>query len=193
MPLLMLKDLPRYDCLIRAAEQCPTLQPSACIAFLNLLRTGDDVFAVVDRFLSGHAISQGGFTVLMLLGMDCHEEEDPEGREATQPRPASPAMLAEEAGVTRATMTGLVDTLEKDGLVVREPDANDRRTIHVRLTSEGRAVLDAMLPDYFQCVADILHPLNGKERKELVRLLQKIQAGLPEVKTGMKTEVKSYA
>jgi DNA-binding MarR family transcriptional regulator len=172
MPLLMLKDLPRYDCLIQAAERCPTLQPSACAAFLNLLRTGDDVFAVVARFLASHDISQGRFTVLMLLGMECSEEED---------RPSTPATLAELAGVTRATMTGLIDTLEKDGLVSREPDPNDRRAIHVILTGEGRAVLDGMLPDYFQCVADILQPLSENERKQLVRLLQKIQIGLPDV------------
>jgi DNA-binding MarR family transcriptional regulator len=169
MPLLMLKDLPRYDCLIRAAERCPTLQPSACDAFLNLLRTGDDVFAVVHRFLSGHDISQGRFTVLMLLGM-CGEEEGP----------ATPATLAGEAGVTRATMTGLIDTLEKDRLVAREPDPDDRRTIHVRLTDEGRALLEGILPDYFQCVADILRPLSDLERKQFVRLLQKIQTGLVE-------------
>jgi DNA-binding MarR family transcriptional regulator len=173
MPLLMLKDLPRYDCLIQAAERFPTLQPSACDAFLNLLRTGDDVFAVVDRFLSGHDISQGRFTVLMLLGRECEEEAD---------RPTTPATLAEQAGVTRATMTGLIDTLEKDRLVAREPDTDDRRTIHVRLTGEGQAVLDAMLPAYFQCVADILRPLSESERGKLVRLLQKIQAGLPGVK-----------
>lgn len=171
MPLLMLKDLPRYDCLIKAAESCPTLQPSACDAFLNLLRTGDDVFAVVHRFLSGHDISQGGFTVLMLLGMDCCDPEEP---------PPTPATLADQAGVTRATMTGLIDTLEKDRLVVREPDANDRRTIHVRLTEVGRATLDEMLPDYFQRVADILQPLSERERRQLVRLLQKIQTGLPD-------------
>jgi DNA-binding MarR family transcriptional regulator len=172
MPLLMLKDLPRYDCLIQAAERFPTLQPSACAAFLNLLRTGDDVFAVVDHFLSGHDISQGRFTVLMLLGKKCDDQDD---HPAT---PATPATLAEQAGVTRATMTGLIDTLEKDGLVAREPDANDRRTIHVRLTGEGQAVLDAMLPDYFQCVSDILRPLSEPERNKLVLLLQKIQAGL---------------
>jgi DNA-binding MarR family transcriptional regulator len=172
MPLLMLKDLPRYDCLIRAAERCPTLQPSACDAFLNLLRTGDDVFEVVARFLSSHDISQGRFTVLMLLGMECKEEEE---------RPTTPATLAEMAGVARATMTGLIDTLEKDRLVAREADPSDRRTIHVLLTDEGRAVLDAMLPDYFQCVADILRPLSETERKQFVRLLQKIQIGLPEV------------
>jgi len=169
MPLLMLKDLPRYDCLIQAAGRCHTLQPSATDAFLNLLRTGDDVFAVVARFFSGHDVSQGRFTVLMLLGMECGEPG----------QPATPATLAEQAGVTRATMTGLIDTLEKDKLVVRVPDVNDRRTIHVRLTRQGRKVLDGMLPDYFQCVADILRPLSEAERKKLVRLLQKVQAGLP--------------
>ena len=40
MPLLMLKDLPRYDCLLEAARSFPDLDPSACEAFLNLLRAG---------------------------------------------------------------------------------------------------------------------------------------------------------
>jgi len=174
MPLLMLKELPRYDCLIQAAERCPTLEPSACEAYLNLLRTGDEVFEVMHRFLSSHEISQGGFTVMMLLGMGCEPDEP-----AT---PNTPATLAEEAGVTRATMTGLIDTLEKDGLVAREPDAHDRRTIHVRLTGEGRALLEGTVPDYFQCIADLLRPLSQTERKQLVRLLQKIQTGIPEVR-----------
>jgi DNA-binding MarR family transcriptional regulator len=75
-----------------------------------------------------------------------------------------------------------VDTLEKDRLVAREPDANDRRTIHVRLTEEGRTALEGMLPDYFQCMADILRALSESEQKQLVRLLQKIQTGLPALK-----------
>jgi DNA-binding MarR family transcriptional regulator len=76
-------------------------------------------------------------------------------------------------------MTGLIDTLEKDRLVAREPDPTDRRTIHVRLTPKGRAIVKKIIPDYFQCVADILQPLSEPERKQLVRLLQKIQAALP--------------
>ena len=168
----MLKDLPRYDCLIQAAERCPTLEPSACSAFLNLLRTGDDVFAVVDRYLSSRNITQGRFTVLMLLAKACDIPDGPA-------HPPTPATLADEAGVTRATMTGLIDTLEKDHLVAREPDPTDRRTIHVRLTEAGRAVLDAIVPDYFRQVAEILRPLSETERNHLVRLLQKIQASLP--------------
>lgn len=167
---MMLKDLPRYECMIRAAERFPMLQPSAGEAFLNLLRTGDDVFGVVSRFFAKHDVSQGRFTVLMLLGMDFEETA------------ATPAALADMAGVTRATMTGLIDTLEKDGMVSRAADANDRRTVQVRLTGAGRAMLDGMLPDYFQCVADVMRPLSEGERTQLVRLLQKVQGGLGDVR-----------
>ena len=165
MPLLMLKDVPRYECLLKAAEKYPTLNPSACEAFLHLLRTGDAVFAAESAHLSRHEISQGRFTVLMLLNR-CAEQ------------PSTPAELADEAGVTRATMTGLVDTLEKDGLVTRKNDSADRRTVLVKLTRAGLKLLDRMLPGYFASVTKMMHPLNSAERKQLVALLQKIQRGL---------------
>lgn len=165
MPLLMLQDLPRYDCLLRAAEQYPTLNPTASEAFLHLLRTGDMVFAAEAEFLAKHGISQGRFTVLMLL--NCCSDV-----------PCTPADLAARSGVTRAAMTGLVDTLEKDGIVTREADAADRRSILVRLTQTGHALLERMLPDYFACVAAIMAPLRPGERKQLVSLLQKLQRGL---------------
>ncbi len=165
MPLLMLKDLPRYECLLKAAERYPSLNPSANEAFMHLLRTADMVFAEKGRFLSQHHLSQGRFTVLMLLNR-CREE------------PCTPAGLADEAGVTRATMTGLIDTLERDGLATREADSQDRRTTHVRLTSEGEAFVEKMLPPYFHCVSEVIQPLSEPERKLLVGLLQKIQEGL---------------
>jgi DNA-binding MarR family transcriptional regulator len=161
----MLRDLPRYECLLEAAEKYPSLDPGAFDAFLNLLRTGDEVFEAEERFLAGHSISHGRFMVLMLLQRPC------EG-------PCSPAALAEECRVSRATMTGLIDTLEKDGLVVRQADENDRRTLHVRLTPRGKAFIKKIAPGYFRRVSAVLKPLNDAERKQLVRLLQKIQEGL---------------
>jgi DNA-binding MarR family transcriptional regulator len=49
--------------------------------------------------------------------------------------------LAAAEGVAAPTMTRLVDGLERDGLVVREPDRRDGRSVRVRATSEGRRVL----------------------------------------------------
>lgn len=165
MPLLMLKDLPRYECLLQAAQRYPSLDPSATDAFLNLLRTGDAVFASEAKFLADRGISQGRFTVLMLLNRGCNHH-------------FTPASLAEASGVTRATMTGLLDTLEKDHLTNRESDPRDRRTIHVTLTPKGKTLIDSLLPDYFRCVAEIIQPLDEVERTMLVGLLHKIQQGL---------------
>lgn len=172
MPMLMLKDLPRYECLLEGARQNPDLDPSACEAFLTLLRTGDEVFGVVERRLSEHNLSQGRFSVLMLLWKVCARSTDSACVAAT--RPPTPAELAEAAGVTRATMTGLVDTLERDGLVRREPDPKDRRMMWVLLTPKGEAVVREMLPLHFRMMADLMRSLNEAERKTLVRLLNKV-------------------
>ncbi len=164
MPLLMLKDLPRYECILAAAQQFPDLDPSACDAYLHLLRVADEVYHAREAVLAGHDLSQGRFTVLMLL------------LDKTQNRgvPRTPAELAESAGVTRATMTGLIDTLERDGLVRREPDPVDRRMMSVHLTERGHAVLQTVLPSHFKWMAALMAPLAEQDRKTLVRLLMKV-------------------
>ncbi|MBI3884224.1 MAG: MarR family transcriptional regulator [Opitutae bacterium] len=176
MPHLLLKDLPRYECLLEAAKEFPELDPSAAEAFLHLLRTGDEAFGVIDRNFSRHGISQGRFSVLMLLWR-CANPDHPLGGAgaADCPAPSTPAELAEAAGVTRATMTGLIDTLERDGFVKRLPDPDDRRMMSVRLTARGGKFLQQFLPGHFKAVGAIMRPLSESERKTLVRLLGKIQ------------------
>ena len=166
MPLLMLKDLPRYECLLEASREFPDLDPSATEVFLNLLRTGDEAFRVVEAHLAEHEITQGGFSVLMAL-WGCSRREK---RDAT----LSPAALADRTGVTRATMTGLVDTLERDGLVRRVPDQNDRRMMIVDLTPKGERRLMDILPNHFRQMAWLMAPLSESERKTLVTLLTKL-------------------
>ena len=168
----MLKDIPQYDCFLEAAKHYPSLEPSANEAFLHLLRTADLVTGDFQSFYNRHAISQGRLTVLMLLHPTFMKSRGLAADSLT------PALLADAAGVTRATMTGLLDTLEKDGFIGREPDAHDRRITHIRLTPSGRKRVEAMIPDCFQRIARIMTPLNKTERRELVRLLQKIQENI---------------
>lgn len=176
MPHLLLKDLPRYECLLEAAKEFPDLDPSAAEAFLHLLRTGDEAFGVTEKNLTQHNISQGRFSVLMLLWR------------SVQPRaavfkvadeglafPRTPAELSDAAGVTRATMTGLVDTLERDGFVRREHDIVDRRMMSVLLTAKGERFLRDFLPGHFKSIGAVMSTLSEAERKTLVRLLTKVQ------------------
>jgi DNA-binding MarR family transcriptional regulator len=176
MPYLLLKDLPRYECLLEAAKEFPDLDPSAVEAFLHLLRTGDEVFGVTDHNLAEHNISHGRFGVLMLLWRSVQPRVAVlMGADECIPGPRTPAELAEAAGVTRATMTGLIDTLERDGFVKREPDPDDRRMMSVRLTPAGVRFLMEFMPGHFQLVRTVMSSLSETERKTLVGLLGKIQ------------------
>lgn len=166
MPLLMLKDLPRYECLLEAAREFPDLDPSATEVFLHLLRSGDEAFRVVEAHLAQHDVTQGGFGVLMALWGNC--------RNPDQEGPLSPAELADRTSVTRATMTGLVDTLARAGLVTRTPDPKDRRMLAVELTARGEKLLLKILPEHFRRMAWLMAPLSEAERKTFVRLLTKL-------------------
>jgi DNA-binding MarR family transcriptional regulator len=46
--------------------------------------------------------------------------------------------IARRAGLDSSTMTGLLDRMERDGLVTRTPDSTDRRTLRIFLTEEGK-------------------------------------------------------
>lgn len=165
MPRLLLQELPRYECLLAAAEKYPTFNPSSVEAFLHLLRTGDLVFEAENAYLARFQVSQGRFTILMILSRTCAGC-------------LSPAALAEKSGVTRATISGLLDTMERDGLVTRNDSASDRRTVIVLLTEQGQDLVNAILPGYFARVEELISPLNADERKAFVTLLQKIQSVL---------------
>ncbi|HEX7262536.1 MAG TPA: MarR family transcriptional regulator [Candidatus Dormibacteraeota bacterium] len=52
--------------------------------------------------------------------------------------------LANDLGSSPRNITGLVDHLERDGLVERVPDPEDRRSVRARLTEAGRVQIDAI-------------------------------------------------
>jgi len=164
MSLLMLKEIPRYECLLEVSKLYPELNPVACEAFLHLIRTSDEMMRVHAEFFSRHNISKGRFIVLMLL---CDESTG-------TPLPKTPAELADMSICTRATMTGLIDSLEKDGFVRREPDTDDRRMMKVTLTELGSKFVRSILPEHFRRITYLMSGLSESEQKTLVLLLGKI-------------------
>lgn len=164
MPNLMLKEIPRYECLLECVSVFPDLDPSALEAYLHLLRTGDTLARFGGGFIESHGITRGRFTVMMLL-LD---------KAGNQPITLTPAELADRAAVTRATMTGLIDTLLKDAMVEIEASTVDRRQKLVRLSEKGYAALQEILPGYFSRIARLMQSLSETERRTLVRILERI-------------------
>ncbi len=160
----MLKDMPRYECLLEASRVFPQLDPDAVEAYLHLLRAGDEVIRASSNYFARKEMSSGRFSVLMLL-------LDPS---KGTPLKRTPAELAELTNCTRATMTGLVDTLEKDGMVRREPNPDDRRMMSVVITDAGIHLMHGILPEHFSRISRLMGSLSDRECKQLVGLLAKV-------------------
>jgi DNA-binding MarR family transcriptional regulator len=69
--------------------------------------------------------------------------------------------------VTGGNVTGLADTLEREGLVVREPDETDRRALRVKLTREGRKVFRTVAVEHEGWVIDMFEGLSDEEAAAL--------------------------
>ncbi|MFJ7243269.1 MarR family winged helix-turn-helix transcriptional regulator [Kitasatospora sp. NPDC098652] len=90
----------------------------------------------------------------------------------------SPSQLAATLGVSRATVTGLVDGLEREGLVVRRPSAEDGRGNVVILTARGADRLRELAPEHFARMQSLVGGLSVEERATFLDLLARIVAGV---------------
>ncbi len=83
--------------------------------------------------------------------------------------------LSQRMMVTGGNVTGITDGLEKEGLVVREVDAADRRAFRVKLTSEGRRQFARMASEHEQWVIDLFGGLSTRQKRELMDLLGRVK------------------
>lgn len=107
-------------------EQTPDANRLATEAVMNTIRTADLLFDRIGQLLRPLGVSSAGGLVLGQL---------------RDHGPMSPSQLGDRLIVTRATVTGVVDSLERRGFVRRSRNPGDRRGIIVELTAEG---LDAV-------------------------------------------------
>lgn len=89
--------------------------------------------------------------------------------------------LSAKINVSRANITGLVDRLEKEGLVVRNNDPSDKRALRVCLTSRAFALMHAFIPVHNEFMHKIMLPLNKEEKELLISLLKKLNKGLESI------------
>jgi MarR family transcriptional regulator, 2-MHQ and catechol-resistance regulon repressor len=73
-----------------------------------------------------------------------------------------------------SNMTTVIDNLERDGLVRRERDTQDRRVIHVNLTDKGSHKIEAVLPVHVAALVEEFSVLSPKEQETLGQLCKKL-------------------
>jgi DNA-binding MarR family transcriptional regulator len=88
--------------------------------------------------------------------------------------PSPMTKLAAELYMTPASITGLVDRLETEHLVLRERNSKDRRVVNVKVTEKGAATFEKGKKLYREFVEKTMRSLSKEEARQLVDALTKL-------------------
>lgn len=118
------------------------------------------------RVFAEHGLDAASFDVLATL------------RRSDPPHHLTPAQLMQAAMVTSGAVSQRLDRLEAADLVARSRSAADARVVHVRLTDQGRALIDEALPAHVANEHRLLAALDTDERDALADALRTLLLSL---------------
>lgn len=83
--------------------------------------------------------------------------------------------LSERIRAQNSTVTGIIDRMEREGLVKRERSQSDRRVVFIRLTDKGRRLAADIQVEPMEMFRSALESLTRDDVRELLRILNKLQ------------------
>jgi MarR family 2-MHQ and catechol resistance regulon transcriptional repressor len=153
--------------------------PTKYQAFLQLLRTADTVWNASREFFEPWEIGPSQFNVLNLL------RGTPQGLTQTE--------LSRELIMHRSNVTGLVDRLEKRGLVERHDVEGDRRAYRVVLSTSGERLIAEILPRYYGAADRLWEGLGESRLRNLTAALREAARNAERIAGETKTTGDPYA
>lgn len=126
----------------------------------------------IEAVFERHLIDAGEFDVLATL------------RRAGPPFLLRPTELFQTLMISSGGLTDRLRRLAERGLILREASASDARSLIVKLTPKGRALIDKAFKEDMAVEREMLAPLSERERTDLAALLAKLLAALEQARPG---------
>jgi len=82
--------------------------------------------------------------------------------------------LSDKIRAQNSTVTGIIDRMEREGLVLRERSKEDRRVVHIKLTPKGKALADDIPVEPMEIFKGALESLSVQEMRDLMRIMTKV-------------------
>jgi len=130
-------------------------------AVFKIIRGSEALIKEANKFFSKYNVTVAQYNVISILdvAIDRVTQND----------------LVTQMVVSRSNITGIVDRLEKAGYVAREGDLKDRRVKHVRLLPKGKNLVAEVSDNYFKRLGDVLRFLDAKDKKDIIRIMLKLE------------------
>lgn len=152
---------------IKAVLGDRSLDFDALLAISNIHRAATAVRNRMEReILTPAGLTWGGFTILFVLWVWGERETNE---------------LATDCGVAKGTLSGMLATLERAGMVKRSRHPVDGRRVIVSLEKAGEDEMDGLFPGFNELESVLTDRLDIEERRELSRLLRKVTATADDV------------
>ncbi|MFM7029491.1 MAG: MarR family winged helix-turn-helix transcriptional regulator [Micrococcales bacterium] len=88
--------------------------------------------------------------------------------------PIETRQIADEGGFSKATLTGVLSTLEGRGLLMRRKSADDGRLVLVDLTPQGRTLMKGLFPEFNAGEVEVTSVLDAKQKDQLADMLRAV-------------------
>ena len=143
-------------------DEFPGADRSATEVMLNLTFAGVVAVNRVDELLSRYGLVLKSFNVLAVVAGD--------------PEPLTPTTIGERTLIAKTSVTSILDSLERLGLVRRRPHPASRRSVLVELTPAGTATCAEVLRTLHAQEAEWLAAMPQGRRQTLIRLLGEVKS-----------------
>jgi DNA-binding MarR family transcriptional regulator len=147
-------------------QERPELDPSPIEVFGRIHRISLRYQAVAAAGFESHGITSESFDVLAAL------------RRSGPPFQMSSSELATGFLLSAAGVSFRLDRLEREGLIERFRDDQDRRVVYARLTDAGRAKADRVIETHLENTRKLLTGLPSDDRDHLGRLLSQLESSM---------------
>jgi MarR family transcriptional regulator, organic hydroperoxide resistance regulator len=160
-------DLTRAERDVRARAGDLDLDYASLSAISNVFRAANAIRNHMERqVLRDAALSWSSFVALFVLWVWGEMET---------------AALAEECAVSKGTLTGVLNTLEKANLTSRSTHPKDGRRVLVKLTPSGKKLIAKIFPAFNHHESMIAARLSDAESRQLAHLLREVVRGVKEI------------
>ncbi|MGP1385645.1 MAG: MarR family winged helix-turn-helix transcriptional regulator [Thainema sp.] len=149
------------DILEQWQHESPQLDLSALAVTGRVMRTARLLEKHRESVLADYGLAVWSFDMLATL------------RRQGPPYQLKPTELYDLLMLSSGAMTNRIDRLEKDGLVARIRDPNDRRSVSVQLTPKGIELMDVVMPALFERENQFLEQFTQTETQTLTKLLRR--------------------
>lgn len=146
------------------ASQPAAASASANECLVEVVRTGTAFVALANRELSGYQLSAAARQALAVL--------DGAGE------PLRPTEIARRLIISTASVTSLLDTLERRGLVERRPDQKDRRGLLIAITPAAQHLVRQYVPQIVALQTAVMSGIDEHDRQQFVEVLRRMHEAI---------------